>query len=147
MLGLSRQTRRYSFSFVMDNTDGGAMLAFECGQDRISWTLNHVSLMEVIETGSDRVKFSQPENAQLLYNYPNPFNGSTKIRFRLNQNSQVILKIYDIKGREVDTLVQGWQKKGEQTIQYTADGLATGVYLLRFQTDENTAVRKIMIFR
>ena len=147
MLALSRQTKPYSFSFVMDNTDAGAMLAFECGEDRISWTLNHVSLMEVTETGCDRAKFSQPGNVQILQNYPNPFNSSTRIRYDLKSDSYVILKIYDINGREVETLVQGWQKKGGQTIQYTADGLATGVYLLRFQTDENTAVRKMMLFR
>jgi len=79
---------------------------------------------------------SQPSEFQLCSNFPNPFNPSTMIVFYMPRNEDVTLKVYDITGREVETLVQGEVPAGEHRLQWSAKGLASGVYLCRMQTKE-----------
>jgi len=68
---------------------------------------------------------------QLYNNYPNPFNPSTKIDFNLPQKSYVILKVYDILGNEVKTLINGELESGFKSVSFNASGLASGVYLYK----------------
>jgi hypothetical protein len=67
----------------------------------------------------------------LCSNFPNPFNPSTIIVFSLPRSEYVILKIYDITGREIETLVEGEVPPGEHRLQWSAEGLAGGVYFCR----------------
>ena len=75
----------------------------------------------------------KPVNFQLCSNYPNPFNPSTMIVFYLPRNELVTLKVYDITGREIEALIEGEVPAGEHRLQWTAEGLASGVYLCRMQ--------------
>lgn len=75
----------------------------------------------------------KPENFKLCANYPNPFNPSTMIVFYLPQNEYVTLKIYDITGRVVETLIEGEVPAGEHRLQWSAEGLASGIYLCRLE--------------
>ncbi|MEJ2614779.1 MAG: DUF362 domain-containing protein, partial [Ignavibacteriaceae bacterium] len=77
------------------------------------------------------VNTQKPENFKLCANYPNPFNPSTMIVFYLPRNEYVTVKIYDITGREVETLIEGEVPAGEHRLQWSANGLASGVYLCR----------------
>jgi hypothetical protein len=74
-----------------------------------------------------------PTAFELRQNYPNPFNGGTEIVFDLPVASVVTLKIFDLLGREVATLVDGMQPAGTRSATWTAGGAASGVYLLRFE--------------
>ena len=76
----------------------------------------------------------QPSEFQLCANFPNPFNPSTMIVFYMPRNENVTLKIYDLTGREIETLVQGEVPPGEHRLQWSAQGLASGVYLCRMET-------------
>ena len=78
----------------------------------------------------------QPSKFQLCSNYPNPFNPSTMIVFYLPKNEYVTLKIYDIMGREIETLIEGYVPAGEHKLQWSAVGLASGVYLCRMQAKD-----------
>jgi photosystem II stability/assembly factor-like uncharacterized protein len=75
---------------------------------------------------------------RLDQNYPNPFNPATTIRFRLPVESKVALRIYDMLGRVVTTLVDGVRQAGEQSVAWDARGVASGVYVSRL---EATGVR------
>ncbi len=72
-----------------------------------------------------------PADFKLCANYPNPFNPSTMIVFYLPRGEFVTLKVYDITGREIETLIEGNVPAGEHRLQWTAEGLASGVYLCR----------------
>ncbi|MDI6803262.1 MAG: SBBP repeat-containing protein [Bacteroidota bacterium] len=72
-----------------------------------------------------------PEGFALYQNYPNPFNASTKIDFRLHVSGFTSLKIYDVFGREVATLVNQKKEPGEYSVGWNADGLSSGVYYYR----------------
>ncbi|VAX20224.1 hypothetical protein MNBD_IGNAVI01-2287, partial [hydrothermal vent metagenome] len=70
----------------------------------------------------------------LSQNYPNPFNPSTVINYQIPEDGFVNLKIYDITGREVTTLVNRTQTKGRYQVNFDASNLSSGVYFYRIQS-------------
>jgi hypothetical protein len=88
-----------------------------------------------------------PTNFQLAQNYPNPFNPSTRISYSLAAASFVTLKIYDLRGRELATLVNGHQPAGEYEIDFHADNLANGIFFYRLQAGSFTETRKMIMIR
>jgi len=70
----------------------------------------------------------------LSQNYPNPFNPSTTIKYQIIENGFVNLKIYDITGQEVTTLVNQVQSKGRYEINFDASNLSSGVYFYRIRS-------------
>jgi hypothetical protein len=83
----------------------------------------------------------------LLPNYPNPFNPATTIEFSLPQSGFVTLKIYNILGEEVATLVSENLTSGTYKYNWDARGLASGVYLYRVETDNFVHTRKMLLIR
>jgi hypothetical protein len=78
----------------------------------------------------------QPQSFQLFQNYPNPFNPSTTISYSLSDVSvPVQLKVFDVLGREVATLVNEYQSPGEYSVKFEANNLAGGTYIYRLQYD------------
>ncbi len=86
---------------------------------------------------------------RLEQNYPNPFNPSTTITFRLARKEHVQLKVFDLLGREVATLVDGELTSGAYNVEWNASGFASGVYLYRLSIRETGQVeyRKMMVTR
>jgi photosystem II stability/assembly factor-like uncharacterized protein len=80
-----------------------------------------------------------PTSFELLQNYPNPFNPSTIITYQLPSDSKVILKVYNILGEEVATLVNEGQKAGEYKINFNANNLASGIYLYQLRVASSTS--------
>jgi uncharacterized protein (DUF362 family) len=74
---------------------------------------------------------TRPAEFQLCSNFPNPFNPSTIIVFALPRDARVTLKVYDVAGHEIDTLVEGDVPAGEHRLQWSAHGLASGFYICR----------------
>lgn len=68
-----------------------------------------------------------------MQNYPNPFNPSTKLSFVIGHLSFVTLKVYDMLGREVATLVNEAKSAGEYEVEFDASGLSSGIYFYRIQ--------------
>jgi len=91
--------------------------------------------------------FSIPSQFQLFQNYPNPFNPTTTIRFLLPQRSHVTLKVFDVLGREVATLVDGEMEAGEHTVIYNAKDLASGVYFYRLQAGNFVEQKKMLLLK
>jgi N-acetylmuramoyl-L-alanine amidase len=81
----------------------------------------------------------------LAQNFPNPFNPTTAISFQLSDVSQVALKVFDVLGREVASLVEGQKGAGSYTVQWNASGLPSGIYLYRLQTRDQVATRKMIL--
>jgi hypothetical protein len=75
-----------------------------------------------------------PGHFELRQNYPNPFNPSTTIRFTLVHSGQVTLKVYNLLGQEIATLLSGSELAGSHEVRFDAAGLPSGVYLYRLQT-------------
>jgi len=86
-------------------------------------------------------------NFDLQQNYPNPFNPTTQIRFSLAEQSQVTLKIYNILGKEIATLVNDVKSTGVHEISFDGSGLASGVYFYTIQTGKFTQTRKMILMK
>ena len=84
---------------------------------------------------------------QLYQNYPNPFNPSTIIRFSVPYQSQVTLKIYNILGSEVATLVNGMKAAGSYNVSFNAASLASGVYFYQLKAGNFVATKKLLLLK
>jgi hypothetical protein len=80
---------------------------------------------------SDPAGAAMPQSVALAQNYPNPFNPSTKIRFEIPQASRVSLKVFDVLGREVLTLVDEVIPPGVYYVRFDGSTLSSGVYFYR----------------
>jgi hypothetical protein len=88
-----------------------------------------------------------PNYFQLDQNYPNPFNPSTNISFSVGTYSHTSLRVYDMLGREVATLVNEQKPAGRYTVQWNAAGMSSGVYFYKLQTNEMTLQKKMILIR
>ena len=84
-----------------------------------------------------------PEEIALEQNYPNPFNPSTTIAFSLNSEARVMLRVYDMLGAKVATLVNGVRKAGRHTATFDASHLPTGSYYYVLQVGETRIVKRL----
>ena len=84
----------------------------------------------------------------LLQNYPNPFNPSTTISYQLKGNSFVTLKVYDMLGKEVATLVNQYQTDGKYDVEFTATSqLASGMYIYQLTAGDFTSTKKLVLMK
>ena len=88
-----------------------------------------------------------PLPLRLYENYPNPFNPRTTIRFSLPRSGEVSLKIFNLLGEEVATLVSGRVDAGTHAVQWDATGLPSGVYFYRLQAGDFTETRKLVLVK
>ncbi|MDK9701371.1 MAG: YCF48-related protein [bacterium] len=88
-----------------------------------------------------------PSKITLHPNYPNPFNASTSISYSLPLSGAVELKVFDLNGREVQSLYQGYQRPGTYRLSYNATGLPSGTYFYRLQTGEQSQTRKMILMK
>ena len=90
-------------------------------------------------------KHDIPTTFALHQNYPNPFNPASHIDFDLPQSSFVTLKIYDVLGREISTLVEGPRSAGRYVAEWKAGGLAGGIYFYRLNAGSFSETRKLIL--
>jgi photosystem II stability/assembly factor-like uncharacterized protein len=104
---------------------------------------------EITDTDATSVGETEgvPSELALEQNYPNPFNPATTIRFALPSAGRVVLKVYDMQGRESATLVDGVKEAGAHQAVFDASGLASGVYLYRLTTPEGSVAKKLTLVR
>lgn len=88
-----------------------------------------------------------PAKLTLKQNYPNPFNPTTNIKYGLSRAEKVTLKVYDVLGREVATLVNGRQQVGMHTVNFDASNLSSGMYIYRLSSGKTTRVRKMLLIK
>lgn len=84
---------------------------------------------------------------ELVQNYPNPFNPSTVIRYQLPKESEVKLRIFDVLGREITTLIDQYQKEGRYEVEFNASKLASGVYIYRLEADDFVNSKKMLLVK
>ncbi|MBI5216516.1 MAG: T9SS type A sorting domain-containing protein [Ignavibacteriae bacterium] len=88
-----------------------------------------------------------PTHNSLLQNYPNPFNPTTNFGFRIVNFGLVTLKVFDVLGREVATLVNGNLHSGIYNVSWDASGQPSGVYYYKLQTEKFTETKKLLLAR
>jgi hypothetical protein len=95
------------------------------------------------------------DKSELFSNYPNPFNPSTNIQYTINNRQFVTLKVYDVLGNEVATLVNEWKEAGSYEVEFNASsvfrsasgGLVSGIYFYRLQAGNFVETKKMILLR
>lgn len=144
--GRGTTTEPVSYSFVDNNLTSGTY-QYRIKQIDFDGTFKYYNLPEAIEIGL-------PNNFELAQNYPNPFNPTTIISYNIpsvisteGRNLRVQLKVYDILGNEVATLVDGFKEAGYHSVEFNAATLASGVYFYKLQAGSFTETKKMILIR
>ena len=88
-----------------------------------------------------------PDAYRLNQNYPNPFNPSTRITYAIPENANVTLKVFNMLGQEVMTLVKENQQRGNHAALFEANTLATGVYFYRLEAGKFVETKKMLLLK
>jgi hypothetical protein len=88
-----------------------------------------------------------PQECQLEGNFPNPFNATTVFRYKMPDARHICLGIYDISGRLVETLVDGWRSAGKHELTFDASDLPSGMYVYRIQAGDWSAGGKMVLVK
>ena len=152
--------------FKIDNTDMDPVLGGDeertlmCGVGSVAeagdidldspWRRPHCwGVLEVIggPTSVQNKIVSTPREFRVYDNYPNPFNPATTIQYDIPKNALVQVKVFDILGREVATLVNKKQAAGTYSINFDASNLANGIYIYKITADNYSSVKKMMLLK
>ncbi len=90
---------------------------------------------------------SAPEKFELLQNFPNPFNPTTRINYALAKNTNVKLSVYNAAGKLVQTFNKGLQSAGRYFVDFNGEGLSSGVYYYKLETEYFTETRKMLLIK
>jgi hypothetical protein len=112
--------------------------------DQVVWYVNDVVVPVSNTAGVEQVD-ATPGDFTLSQNYPNPFNPSTEITFTLPQASQVSLRVFNLLGQEVASLVNEFRNAGTHRVTFDASNLATGMYIYRLESGANSLAKKMML--
>jgi hypothetical protein len=88
-----------------------------------------------------------PEDYALSQNYPNPFNPTTTINFKIPTNGLVILKVFDVLGKEVATLLNETKNEGSYNVDFDGTNLSSGVYFYKIEVGDFAAVKKMVLLK
>lgn len=100
-----------------------------------------------ISTGVEGHGAGIPTVVQLFQNYPNPFNPATRISFAINSTAYVSLKVFDLLGREVESLINDVRRPGEHHVVWNARNVASGIYCARLTSGRKVLVKKMVLMR
>jgi hypothetical protein len=108
-----------------------------------------LAIIDLISDVVDEGPSGHPLEFKLLQNYPNPFNPSTTIQFTIpiGTYGRTSLRIYDVLGREVTTLVNEVKQPGTYSVQYDGSGLVSGIYFYRLRSGDFISTRKLLLLR
>jgi len=109
-----------------------------------------VEKMEIVTAGGVQAEvtiYEPPKRFVLYQNRPNPVKSETEIAYAIPAGSRVTLRIYDIAGKLVETLLDEWQEAGVHRSIWDARDMASGVYFYKLQTDRRTETRKLILVR
>jgi len=126
--------------------------------DQLSFTFNQTpvnspvdyfvnGINTVCEDGFEVGADEQPMAFQLGEAYPNPFNPTTTLSYTLEENGPASLKVFDLSGREVATLVDGMSERGTHRVTFDAGTLPSGVYFYTLQANGQSQTRKMLLVK
>ncbi|MBC8322794.1 MAG: T9SS type A sorting domain-containing protein [Candidatus Marinimicrobia bacterium] len=132
---------------VRDVIVGDSLVYLTSGDNGVYTIRNEHQL--AIDTNSEG---SLPDKFILHQSYPNPFNGYTVLSYSLPQESDVLLNIYDLQGRLIKTVTQGYRNAGRFKISWNGtnsqgQSVSSGVYLVQLQTESHVAKRKVVYLK
>jgi hypothetical protein len=136
--GSGNSNSQKSYSFVDDQLTGGTEFRYRLKQIDTDGSFDYSEILKVEYL---------PQIFKLYQNYPNPFNPTTKIRYSVPRSSNVTIKVYDILGNEIATLVNGEQEAGTYEVEFDAAILPSGIYFYKLQAGLFVETKKMILLR
>lgn len=149
---------------ILHTTDGGTTWTAQASgtsnwlfsvrfiNDKTGWAVgDNGTILKTTSGGSTKIEndgndqTGLPDKFELLQNYPNPFNSTTTILFRLPKTAFLTMKIYDLQGSEIETLISGQQPAGIHQLNWNAKDVPSGIYFCRLATEKFSITRKIIL--
>ncbi|MCK6603423.1 MAG: GDSL-type esterase/lipase family protein [Ignavibacteriaceae bacterium] len=137
--GKGTTSQRSVYTFEDLNFDEGTTYCYRLKQTDFDGSFTY--------SGEIEVTTSVPSDYMLYQNYPNPFNPETKITFSVPEAGQVNLKVYDVAGNLISTLLSGVITSGKHSVNFNATDLAGGVYFCRMEAGEYSGIIKLLLLK
>lgn len=147
--GLGSEPGRRRTRFVVPNSDGSWPTAWAFPQETFEPEQTALPFEEnpALATGIETVEGEVPTRISLSQNFPNPFNPSTTFEYTLDRTMEVKVRVYDVLGRVVATLVDGVQPAATYRVTFDAGDLASGLYLYRLETPNQVITRRMVLLK
>jgi hypothetical protein len=131
---------------IVQTSDGGYVAA---GYHQVPGNYNDVFLVKLAPdiTGIDEEVAVLPDKISLHQNYPNPFNAKTSISFELSRPGDITLTIYDLLGRKISVLTDGFYNAGSYCLTFDGSGLTSGVYFCRIAAGDKYETRTMVLLK
>lgn len=113
--------------------------------DKLFWTDTFNLVFN--DTEISNPEHSGPKEFALKQNFPNPFNPTTTFEYEIPTESNVIITIYDLNGRIIDTLVNRRHEPGYYSMQWNADGVGSGIYLYKMEANNFVEMKKLSVIK
>ena len=140
-LMLNRAFDSRNITFIVKN-------AFNLDSENIEVVVSSLSGNEVfVEYNGIDSNFTQPESFGLSKIYPNPFNPSTEIEFVLSDDAHVMLSVYDLNGKQVDVIFEGFQTSGLHSYRWNASDFPSGIYYVKLQFENQAQTMKATLVK
>ena len=121
----------------LDSMESGSLTDYDFDRFTFKGNITSVSTDSLIT----------PKGYRLSQNFPNPFNPGTIISYFIPKGSLVTLKVFDVIGREVKTLVDGYKNAGSYSVDFNASGIASGLYFYRLQAGDYVLIKKMIVLK
>ncbi|MCZ7603620.1 MAG: T9SS type A sorting domain-containing protein [Melioribacteraceae bacterium] len=132
------------YAFFVDDVPGVSLFGYNSASDGGYWNYSEITFTAETSVADDDVLVN---TFSLQQNYPNPFNPSTTIKYSVPQLSDVSVKVYDVLGKEVATLVDAQQAQGVYEVNFNAANLASGMYIYTIQAGSFTSSKKMLLMK
>jgi len=96
---------------------------------------------------TETVNLNFPDQFELHQNFPNPFNPTTKISWQLPVSGRLTIKLFDVLGREIETIVNGYYEAGKHSVEFDGSKLTSGIYIYELRTGSYRANKKMTIIK
>lgn len=139
-------------SMIETNSEAPALFEFAVDKDAPIGEEGKIVFTVKSKNGDEwrkeiNVEVSTPTTYELSQNYPNPFNPTTTIEFIIPKDEKVVIKIYDVLGREVKTLLNELREAGHHEVEFNAAQFASGMYIYRMTSGSYSQIKKMMLVK
>lgn len=144
---VTTQMQHYSLQFQMQYpSDFEARVMFNCGAESPDLFIDNVSVKEIV-TSIEEENEVLVNKYFLNNNYPNPFNPTTTIEFQIADFGYVTVKVYDVLGKEVKTLIKEDLAAGNYNVDFNANNLPSGIYFYRLSVNNFNITKKMVLIK
>ena len=142
--GNGTTSQQHSYQYIDQSVVNGITYEYQIADVDINGVeIRH----DIIVSATPEAVNTIPTEYALYQNYPNPFNPITTIGFDIKETGNVTLKVFDLLGREVATLVNGEMTAGSHTITWDASGMSSGIYVYRIEAGNFKATNKMLFLK